>query len=150
MAINDDLYWYKNVLRRTISTTIRFYLSLSIILSPIILMTEANATDDGDWWLQREIKLQQNREDYARVVYGRSARSFTETDPVTAKTRTVTRIAIAEASPTASKVGASMFKRVAFYAKNPGVQMIGVMAATQLIEAIGWVMEDGAYVKKTC
>ncbi|HAV3556156.1 hypothetical protein BAX55_18780 [Acinetobacter baumannii] len=148
MAINDDLYWYKNVLRRTISTTIRFYLSLSIILSPIILMTEANATDDGDWWLQREIKLQQNREDYARRVYGRSARSFTETDPVTAKTKTVTRIAIAEASPTASKVGASMFKRVAFYAKNPGVQMIGVMAATQLIEAIGWVMTDGAYVKK--
>ncbi len=148
MAINDDLYWYKNVLRRTISTTIRFYLSLSIILSPIILMTEANATDDGDWWLQREIKLQQNREDYARRVYGRSARSFTETDPVTAKTKTVTKIAIAEASPTASKVGSSMFKRVAFYAKNPGVQMVGVMAVTQLIEAIGWVMEDGAYVKK--
>ncbi|WP_408909331.1 hypothetical protein ACJ228_00005 [Acinetobacter baumannii] len=64
MAINDDLYWYKNVLRRTISTTIRFYLSLSIILSPIILMTEANATDDGDWRLQYEIKLQQNREVY--------------------------------------------------------------------------------------
>ncbi len=148
MAINDDLYWYKNVLRRTISTTIRFYLSLSIILSPIILITEANATDDGDWWLQREIKLQQNREDYARRVYGRSARSFTETDPVTAKTKTVTKIAIAEASPTASKVGSSMFKRVAFYAKNPGVQMVGVMAVTQLIEAIGWVMEDGAYVKK--
>ncbi|MFP0675485.1 virulence factor TspB C-terminal domain-related protein [Acinetobacter baumannii] len=147
MAINDDLYWYKNVLRRTISTTIRFYLSLSIILSPIILMSEANATDDGDWWLQREIKLQQNREDYARRVYGRSARSFTETDPVTAKTKTVTKIAIAESSPTASKVGSSMFKRVAFYAKNPGVQMVGVMAAIQLIEAIGWVMEDGAYVK---
>lgn len=147
MAINDDLYWYKNVLRRTISTTIRFYLSLSIILSPIILMTEANATDDGDWWLQREIKLQQNREDYARLVYGRSARSFTETDPVTAKTKTVTKIAIAEASPTASKVGSSMFKRVAFYAKNPGVQMVGVMAVTQLIEAIGWVMKDGTYVK---
>lgn len=111
-------------------------------------MTEANATDDGDWWLQREIKLQQNREDYARRVYGRSARSFTETDPVTSKTRTVTRIAIAEASPTASKVGSSMFKRVAFYAKNPGVQMVGVLAATQLIEAIGWVMEDGTYIKK--
>ncbi|MGQ0978853.1 virulence factor TspB C-terminal domain-related protein [Acinetobacter baumannii] len=148
MAINDDLYWYKNVLKRTISTTIRFYLSLSIILSPIILMTEANATDKGDWWLQREIKLQQNRDDYARRVYGRSAKSFTETDPVTAKTKTVTKIAIAEASPSASKVGASMFKRVAFYAKNPGVQMVGVLAVTQLIEAIGWVMEDGAYVKK--
>ncbi|EHU3217894.1 virulence factor TspB C-terminal domain-related protein [Acinetobacter baumannii] len=148
MAINDDLYWYKNVLRRTISTTIRFYLSLSIILSPIILMSEANATDDGDWWLQREIKLQQNREDYARRVYGRSARSFLETDPVTAKTRTVTKIAIAEATPTASKVGGTMLKRIAFYAKNPGVQMVGVMAVTQLIEAIGWVMEDGTYIKK--
>nr|WP_228199872.1 hypothetical protein [Acinetobacter baumannii] len=87
MAINDDLYWYKNVLKRTISTTIRFYLSISIILSPIILINEANATDDGDWWLQREIKLQQNRDDYARRVYGRSARSFLETDPVTAKTK---------------------------------------------------------------
>jgi len=148
MAINDDLYWYKNVLRRTISTTIRFYLSLSIILSPIILMTEANATDDGDWWLKREIKLQQNREDYARRVYGRSARSFLETDPVTAKSRTVTKIAIAETVPTASKVGSTMLQRVAFYAKNPGVQMVGVIAAKELIEAIGWVMEDGTYVKK--
>ncbi|MFN1751896.1 hypothetical protein ACK13T_02150 [Acinetobacter baumannii] len=122
---------------------------IRLLLICLALFTvEAHATDDGDWWLQREIKLQQAREDYARRVYGRSARSFTETDPVTAKTKTVTRIAIAEASPTASKVGASMFKRVAFYAKNPGVQMVGVMAATQLIEAIGWVMEDGAYVKK--
>lgn len=122
---------------------------IRLLLICLALFTvEAHATDDGDWWLQREIKLQQNREDYARRVYGRSARSFTETDPVTAKSKTVTKIAIAEASPTASKVGSSMFKRVAFYAKNPGVQMVGVMAVTQLIEAIGWVMEDGAYVKK--
>ncbi|NUF38924.1 virulence factor TspB C-terminal domain-related protein [Acinetobacter lactucae] len=149
MAINDDLYWYKNVLKRTISTTIRFYLSISIILSPIILMTEANATDKGDWWLQREVKLQQNREDYARRVYGRSAKSFTETDPVTAKSKTVTKIAIAEATPTASRVGSTMLQRVAFYAKNPGVQMIGVYAVTQLIEGIGWVMDEGSksYVK---
>ncbi|MBF1880421.1 hypothetical protein [Acinetobacter baumannii] len=122
---------------------------IRLLLICLALFTvEAHATDDGDWWLQREIKLQQNREDYARRVYGRSARSFIETDPVTAKSKTVTKIAIAEASPTASKVGSSMFKRVAFYAKNPGVQMVGVMAVTQLIEAIGWVMEDGAYVKK--
>ncbi|CDG75390.1 hypothetical protein ANICBIBUN_19993 [Acinetobacter nosocomialis 28F] len=122
---------------------------IRLLLICLALFTvEAHATDDGDWWLQREIKLQQNREDYARRVYGRSARSFVETDPVTAKSKTVTKIAIAEASPTASKVGSSMFKRVAFYAKNPGVQMIGVYAATQLIEAIGWVMTDGAYVKK--
>jgi len=147
MAINDDLYWYKNVLKRTISTTIRFYLSISIILSPIILMNEANAVDDGDWWLQREIKLQQNREGYAKRVYGRSARSFLESDPVTAKSRTVTKIAIAETVPTASKVGATMLQRVAFYARNPGVQLLGVYAVQQLIEGIGWVMTEGGYVK---
>ncbi|MFX6063284.1 hypothetical protein ABTF18_18860, partial [Acinetobacter baumannii] len=71
---------------------------IRLLLICLALFTvEAHATDDGDWWLQREIKLQQNREDYARRVYGRSARSFLETDPVTAKTRTVTKIAIAEA-----------------------------------------------------
>ncbi|MFC1392209.1 hypothetical protein NYY55_15070 [Acinetobacter pittii] len=122
--------------------------SYFLVFITLFFSFQTHATDKGDWWLQREIKLQQNREDYARRVYGRSARSFTETDPVTAKSRTVTRIAIAEATPTASKVGSSMFKRVAFYAKNPGVQMVGVIAVTQLIEAIGWVMEDGAYVKK--
>ncbi len=122
--------------------------SYFLVLVTFLFSFQTHATDQGDWWLQREIKLQQNREDYARRVYGRSAKSFTETDPVTAKTKTVTKIAIAESSPTASKVGSSMFKRVAFYAKNPGVQMVGVLAVTQLIEAIGWVMEDGAYVKK--
>ncbi|MEN8405750.1 hypothetical protein [Acinetobacter seifertii] len=118
-----------------------------LLISFAFITVEANAIDDGDWWQQREIQLQQARDDYARRVYGRSATSFLETDPKTAQSRTITKIAIAESSPTASKVGASMFKRVAFYAKNPGVQMVGVMAVTQLIEAIGWVMEDGAYVK---
>lgn len=110
---------------------------------------QTHATDDGDWWLQREIKLAQNREDYAKRVYGRSARSFLETDPVTAKSKTVTKIAIAESVPTASKVGSTMLQRVAFYARNPGVQMVGVYAVTQLIEAIGWVMDEGSksYVK---
>ncbi|GAA5565854.1 hypothetical protein [Acinetobacter seifertii] len=122
--------------------------SYFLVILIALFSIQVHAVDDGDWWLQREIKLQQNRDDYARRVYGRSARSFVETDPVTAKSNTITKIAIAEASPTASKVGSSMFKRVAFYAKNPGVQMIGVYAATQLIEAIGWVMTDGAYVKK--
>lgn len=118
-----------------------------LLISLVFITVQANAIDQGDWWQQREIKLQQARDDYARRVYGRSASSFLETDPVTAKSKTVTKIAIAESTPTASKVGSSMFKRVAFYARNPGVQMVGVMAVTQLIEAIGWVMKDGTYVK---
>lgn len=147
MAINDDLYWYKNVLKRTISTTIRFYLSISIILSPIILMNEANASDD-DWWTNRQIQLQQARENYAKRVYGRALRTFTEPNPATGKTRTVTKVVVAETVPTASRVGSTMMQRLAFYGKNPGVQMVGVMAVVQLIEAIGWVMQDGTYVKK--
>lgn len=122
--------------------------SYFLVFLTVFFSIQTHAADDGDWWLQREIQLQQNREDYARRVYGRSARSFVETDPVTAKSNTITKIAIAEASPTASKVGSSMLKRVAFYAKNPGVQMVGVYAVTQLIEAIGWVMDEGTYVKK--
>ncbi|KDM51469.1 hypothetical protein [Acinetobacter nosocomialis] len=123
---------------------------IRLLLICLALFTvEAHAVDDGDWWLQREIKLAQNREDYAKRVYGRSARSFLETDPVTAKSKTVTKIAIAESVPTASKVGSTMLQRVAFYARNPGVQMIGVYAVTQLIEGIGWVMDEGSksYVK---
>lgn len=56
--------------------------------------------------------------------------------------------AVVETVPTASKVGSSMMKRVVAYGKVPGVQMIGVAVVTQLIEGIGWVMEDGIYVKK--
>jgi len=115
-----------------------------LLICLALFSVEARATDEGDWWLQREIKLQQNREDYAKRVYGRSARSFVETDPVTAKSKTVTKIAIAEATPTASRVGSTMLQRVAFYARNPGVQMVGVYAVTQLLEAIGWVMDEGS------
>lgn len=56
--------------------------------------------------------------------------------------------AVVETVPTASKVGSSMMKRVVAYGKVPGVQMIGVALVAELIEGIGWVMEDGIYVKK--
>lgn len=53
--------------------------------------------------------------------------------------------AVVETTPTASKVGGSMFKRVM---STAGGKMIGVAAVVELIEAIGWVMEDGTYVKR--
>ena len=59
-----------------------------------------------------------------------------------------TKTAVVETVPTASKVGTSMLKRVNAYAKAPGVAYLGVYAVTQLIEGIGWVMEEGTYVKK--
>lgn len=53
--------------------------------------------------------------------------------------------AVVETKPTATKVGGAMFKRVM---STAGGKMIGVAAVVELIEAIGWVMEDGTYVKK--
>lgn len=55
--------------------------------------------------------------------------------------------AVVETKPTASKVGGSMMKRVA---SSAGGKMIGVVAVVELIEAIGWVMDEGSktYVKK--
>lgn len=55
--------------------------------------------------------------------------------------------AIVETKPTPSKVGGSMLKRISHVAKTPGVQLIGVLAVTELLEGIGWVMKDGSYVK---
>jgi len=56
--------------------------------------------------------------------------------------------AVVETVPTASKVGASMLKRVQHVARTPGGAAIGFYAVSQLLEGIGWVMEDGTYVKK--
>lgn len=56
--------------------------------------------------------------------------------------------AVVETVPTASKVGASMLQRIKHVAKTPGGAAIGVYAVGQLLEGIGWVMEEGTYVKK--
>lgn len=54
--------------------------------------------------------------------------------------------AIVETRPTASKVGGAMLKRVTS-AKGNVYAALGSYAVIELIEAIGWVMEDGTYVK---
>jgi len=56
--------------------------------------------------------------------------------------------AVVETVPTASKVGTSMLKRVQHVARTPGGAAVGFYAVSQLLEGIGWVMEDGTYVKK--
>lgn len=56
--------------------------------------------------------------------------------------------AVVETVPTASKVGTSMLQRIKHVAKTPGGAAVGVYAVGQLLEAIGWVMEEGTYVKK--
>ena len=106
----------------------------------------SHAADDGDWWLQRQIQLQQNREDYARRVYGSARHTYDTVDPVTSKTKTITKIAIVEDVPSKQKLGKVLLERAKKY-KSGIAGVIGGAAITGIIEAVGWVMEDGTWVK---
>jgi hypothetical protein len=116
-----------------------FLLSLIIAFAPVYLISTAYAATPK-WvldYIKAEKQINQKKRLKAHLIKQVN-------DSGTKKTRT----AVVETVPTATKVGSSMFKRVSHYAKNPGMQMVGVIAVTELIEAIGWVMEDGTYVKK--
>lgn len=106
-----------------------------------------------DWWTERQITIEKNQETHAKKVYGQSARIIREngfqTTPGASQTaRDLVRRSIAVDIPTPTKVGTPMLQRIKHVAKAPGVGMVGTYAVMELIEAIGWVMEDGTYVKK--
>lgn len=105
------------------------------------------AASRDEYLLQRQIQAVEHQ----NKVYGIRAVVARENVPISGTTQTQVRElikrSIAVDTPTPTKVGTSMLKRVSAYAKNPGIQMIGVLAVTQLLEAVGWVMKDGAYVK---
>ncbi|ENX18566.1 hypothetical protein F895_00004 [Acinetobacter sp. CIP 64.2] len=106
------------------------------------------AADDGDWWLQRQVQLQQNREDYAKRVYG-SARHVYDTQITengVSKVKTVVKNVVVEDVPSKARLGKSLLQRAkAFRGGVAGV--LGGAAVTALIEAVGWVMEEGTFVK---
>ena len=108
------------------------------------------AADDGDWWIERQISISKGQDGWARVN-GTSARIIRENASISSKDKATAealiRRSVAVDIPTASKVGTPMMARIKAYAKVPGVQMIGVAAVMGLIEGIGWVMEEGTYVK---
>ena len=119
------------------------FLSIFLLLT---LSQLSHAVDDGDWWLQRQIQLQQNREDYARRVYGSARHTYDTVDPITSKTKTITKTVIVEDVPSKSKIGKSLLTRAkAFKGGLAGV--LGGAAIVGMIEAVGWVMEDGTWVK---
>lgn len=49
MAINDGFYWCKNVLKKQLKLALGIYLSIAIVLSPIFLMSSANAANLNGW-----------------------------------------------------------------------------------------------------
>ncbi|RZG42853.1 virulence factor TspB C-terminal domain-related protein [Acinetobacter wuhouensis] len=93
-----------------------------------------------------------NKTNQAKVVFGQGWRVKLENDWTAppsnqAQLKKMVERSIAVEKPTATRVGGAMFKRLSASLKAPGVQMLGVYAVTELLEAIGWVMKDGAYVK---
>lgn len=110
-----------------------FLLSLIIAFAPAYVMAVELPPNNSWSWKHHNKQRQQKRllAHLTKIVNEAGSKKTIE--------------AVVETTPTASKVGGSMFKRVM---ATGGGQMIGVMAVVQLIEAIGWVMEDGTYVKK--
>lgn len=117
-----------------------------ILLLTVLFSLQSYAADDGDWWLQRQIQLQQNREDYARRVYGSARHTYDTVDPITSKTKTITKTVIVEDVPSKAKLGKGLLQRAKAF-KGGAAGVLGGAAVSALIEAIGWVMEDGTYVK---
>lgn len=105
------------------------------------------AVDDGDFLLQRQITVGDGKNAYGKKVWGSASRSVMENVPIKDSTREEVRQlikrSIAVDKPTPTKVGSSMLKRI--YSPQA---IVGTAAVTGLLAAIGWVMEDGIYVKK--
>lgn len=122
-----------------------------LLLLIALFSVQSYAVDDGDWWLQRQIQIGDGKNQYGKNVYGKAARSVMEDVPL--KDGTGSRVeqlikrSIAVDKPTPTKVGTPMLKRISHVAKTPGVQIVGAYAVIQLLEAIGWVMKDGTYIK---
>ncbi|ENX33378.1 hypothetical protein F889_02928 [Acinetobacter colistiniresistens] len=116
-------------------------LYLIFLLFTLLFTSNIYAADNGDWWLQREIQLQQNREDYARRVYGSARHTYDVVDPSTSKVKTITKNVVVEDVPSKAKLG-----RVLLTRGLQGALAAGAIAG--MIEAVGWVMENGTWVKK--
>lgn len=121
-------------------------LYLIFLLFTLLFTSNIYAADDGDWWLQRQITLQQNREDYARRVYGSARHTYDVVDPKTSKATTITKTVVIEDVPTRGRIGRVLLERAKKY-RGGVAGVLGGAAVTGLIEAVGWVMEEGTFVK---
>lgn len=124
----------------------KFFITILFLFSSLI-SSFSFAVDDGDFWLQRQIIEGDGKNAHGKKFYGTAARSVMESVPIKDSTREEVRQlikrSIAVDKPIPTKVGTSMLKRI--YSPQA---IVGTAAVTGLLAAIGWVMEDGVYVKK--
>lgn len=141
MYIHVDHRWFKTFLKIDMKKL------LSLLLIVFSCQFSFAGSDRDEYWLQRDIQIGDGRNTYGKKVYGSASRSVMEAVPIKGTTQTEVRElikrSIAADKPTAAKVGKSMIKRI--YSPQA---IVGTAIVTALLEGIGWIMEDGVYVKK--
>lgn len=124
----------------------KFFITILLVFSSLIPSFAFAGSDRDEYWLQRDIQIGDARNQYGKKVYGKAARAVMEDIPLANGTGSsveqMIKRSIAADKPTATKVGSSMLKRI--YSPQA---IVGTAAVTGLLAAIGWVMEDGVYVK---
>lgn len=110
-----------------------FLLSLIIAFAPVYLISTAYAAWGGPKWQLEILKRDVNKAYLKAKLVNQINNSGTKT----------TRHAVVETKPTSSKVGSAMIKRI-----HSPAGVVGVAAVTSLLNGIGWVMEEGTFVKK--
>lgn len=118
-----------------------------ILLFIFFFSVQIYAADRGDFELQRQISIGDGKNAYGKKIYGQGARAVMENVPIKGSTSSsveqLIKRSIAADKPTALKVGGSMLKRL-----NSPQAIVGTAVVGGLLTAIGWIMEDGKYVKK--
>lgn len=140
MYIHVDHRWFKTFLK----------IDMKKLLALLLIVFSCQfsfAADRDEYWLQRDIQIGDGRNQYGKKVYGKAARAVMEDIPLANGTGSsveqMIKRSIAADKPTAAKVGKSMLKRL--YSPQA---IVGTAAVTGVLAAIGWVMEDGIYIKK--
>ena len=111
-----------------------FLLSLIIAFAPVYLISNAYAGTPK--WVLDYIKVDKQINEKKRL----KAHLIKQVNDAGTK-KTIN--AVVETVPTASKVGSAMIKRI-----HSPAAVVGVAAVTSLLNGIGWVMEEGTFVKK--
>lgn len=119
---------------------------LSIFL--LITLTQiSHAADQGDWWLQRNVTIGDGQNEYRRInVTSRASYDAPITKDGITKMERLFKNVVVEDVPSKQKLGKSLLSRAKAY-KGGLAGVLGGAAITGMIEAVGWVMEDGTYVK---
>lgn len=118
-----------------------------ILLLTVLFSLQSYAADDGDWWLQRNVSIGDGQNEYRRInVTSRTSYDAPITKDGITKMERLFKNVVVEDVPSKVKVGKPLLERAkAFKGGLAGV--LGGAAITALIESVGWLIEDGTYVK---